>query len=254
MYLAPPTVPGLTFNAMVNYQTSEIGTFSMINNHDIGQHYAGNTAVSSQWHALKDASANTFLVHKESFGAMYAKLNQLVLSQAGSAAALPANASAADKATDAANVANALRGVKEIAFALTCTANSDCGGITGDTKAITSTDLLAVFPFEMSAHATKYGELSDVCHLLTALGGPNTCLTAGAGGTATSTLVYAPNPVSISTPAGAVEIAGIGDLSSLNFPVNSSAKCIASLIDPPFPQEIIFPPFFMHSIIIFADS
>ena len=208
LYLAPPTVPGLTFNAMVNYQTSEIGTFSMINNHDIGQHYAGNTAVSSQWHALKDASANTFLVHKESFGAMYAKLNQLVLSQAGSAAALPANASAADKATDAANVANALRGVNEIAFALTCTANSDCGGITGDTKAITSTDLLAVFPFEMSAHATKYGELSDVCHLLTALGGPNTCLTAGAGGTATSTLVYAPNPVSISTPAGAVEIAG----------------------------------------------
>ena len=155
---------------MVNYQTSEIGTFSMINNHDIGQHYAGNTAVSSQWHSLKDASANTFLVHKESFGAMYAKLNQLVLSQAGSAAALPANASAADKAADAANVANALRGVNEIAYALTCTANSDCGGTAANTKAIESTDLLAVFPFEMSAHATKYGELSDVCHLLTALG------------------------------------------------------------------------------------
>ena len=60
----------------------------------------------------------------------------------------------------------------------------------------------------MSSHATVYGERSDVCHILTALGGPNTCLTAGAGGTASSTLVYAPDSVSITTPAGAVEIAG----------------------------------------------
>ena len=47
LYLAPPSVPGLTFNAMVNYQTSEIGTFSMINSYDIGQFYAGNTAVTN---------------------------------------------------------------------------------------------------------------------------------------------------------------------------------------------------------------
>ena len=54
----------------------------MINNHDIGHHYAGNTAVSGKWHAMKDATANTFLANKEGFGAMYAKLNQLALSQA----------------------------------------------------------------------------------------------------------------------------------------------------------------------------
>ena len=51
-----------------------------------------------------------------------------------------------------------------------------------------------------------------------------------------------------------IDTAGIGDLSSLNFPVNSSAKCIASHIEPPLPQEMIFPPLLILSVIIFADS
>lgn len=221
LFLAPPTVPGLTFNAMVNYQTSEIGTFSMINNHDIGHHYAGNTAVSGKWHAMKDATANTFLANKEGFGAMYAKLNQLALSQAGAAQAaviaLGAGATDTQKAAarKAANfqTAQALQGVNEIAYGIVCTdpnndgdqSDSNCG--TGKQRLIQG-DTALVVPFEMSAHANSYGELSDVCHLLTALGGPNTCLTAGAGGTASKTLVYAPDAISITTPGGAVEIAG----------------------------------------------
>ena len=213
LFLAPPSVPGLTFNAMVNYQTSEIGTFSMINNHDIGQHYAGNTAVSSKWHAMKDATANTFLVNKAGMGAMYAKLNQLALSQAGAVAALPDGATDTQKAQTRFGVADALKGVNEIAFGVVCSdpngdgdaSDENCGA---GNQALSQGDISLVVPFEMSAHATKYGELSDVCHLLTAIGGPNTCLTAGAGGTASSTLVYAPDAISITTPAGAVEIAG----------------------------------------------
>ena len=226
LYLAPPTVPGLTFNAMVNYQTSEIGTFSMINNHDIGLHYAGKTATSSKWHALKDSTANTFLVNKDGFGALYAKVNQLVLSQAGAAkAAVDAlGAGATDEQKAAAtktanfNTVDALKGVNEIAYGIYCldpnndgdTADAECGGegtpldATDDKQSLVQGDLLRIFPFEMSSHATAYGERSDVCHILTALGGPNTCLTAALGGTATSTLVYAPDSVTVS----GVEIAG----------------------------------------------
>ena len=216
LFLAPPSVPGLTFNAMVNYQSSEIGTFSMINNHDIGQHYAGNTAVSSLWHTAKDTTANTFLLNKQGFGALYAKMNQLILSQEGAAAALGASATAEQKAAARANTAIALRGVNEIAYAISCSdpngdadlTDNDCGGTTADPKSLVQGDLTNALPFEMNAHATKYGELSTVCHMLTAIGGPNTCLTAGAGGTATQTMVYAPDAISITTPAGAVEIAG----------------------------------------------
>ena len=88
LYLAPPTVPGLTFNAMVNYQTSEIGTFSMINSYDLGQHYAGNTAEAVNGMLLKILQANSFLLNKEAFGSLTAKwLQVLALAQAGAAAA-----------------------------------------------------------------------------------------------------------------------------------------------------------------------
>ena len=39
LYLAPPSVPGLSFNMMMSYSTSEIGNFKMINPHDLGGHY-----------------------------------------------------------------------------------------------------------------------------------------------------------------------------------------------------------------------
>ena len=39
-----------------------------------------------------------------------------------------------------------------------------------------------------------------------------------------------------------IEGVGKGFLSSLNLPVSSSAKCMASHIDPPFPQEMILFP------------
>ncbi len=214
LFLAPPTVPGLTFNAMVNYQSSEIGSFSMINNHDIGLHYSGKTSVSSKWHAAKDSTANTFLLNKEGFGALYAKLNQLVLSREGLAAA-----AVGDDAKKAARftASQQLAPINEIAHALVCNdpnndgdvADNNCG--TGNIG-LTATDLLLAFPVEMSAHATKFGTRSSVCHMLTSLGGPNTCLPVAAGGTPglapAKSLVYAPDAISITGPAGAVEIAG----------------------------------------------
>ena len=116
----------------------------MINNHDIGLHYAGKTATSSKWHALKDSSANTFLVNKDGFGALYAKVNQLVLSQAGAAKAAvdDLGAGATDEQKAAANktanfnTVNALKGVNEIAYGIYCldpnndgdTTDAECGG------------------------------------------------------------------------------------------------------------------------------
>ena len=44
----------------------------------------------------------------------------------------------------------------------------------------------------MSSAAEGYGNLGGVCHFMTAVGGPNTCLPAAGGGTASSIQVYSP--------------------------------------------------------------
>ena len=58
--------------------------------------------------------------------------------------------------------------------------------------ALTSADLVSIVPFEMSSAAVGYGNLGGVCHFMTAVGGPNTCLPAAGGGTASSIQVYSP--------------------------------------------------------------
>ena len=217
LYLAPPTVPGLTFNAMVNYQTSEIGTFSMINSYDLGQHYAGNTAVSSKWHVAKDSTANSFLLNKEGFGSLTAKWLQVALAQeGGKATALAARKLATgnadykltkeETAGAQALAARSLRTVNELAFALTCSdpngdtnlSDNDCGGTLADPKSIDQGALNAILPLENSSHATAYGGLSEVCHMTFLLGGNNTvndCLPQAALGTAAETLIYAPEDI-----------------------------------------------------------
>ena len=130
---------------------------------------------------------------------MYGKILDVQLSDAGAQAAYyannsinPATANATQKAAAAAAGATAiaaLRTTNEIAYGLTCDANSDCG--TGGT-ALTSADLVNIIPFEMSSAAEGYGNLGGVCHFMTAVGGPNTCLPAAGGGTASSILVYSP--------------------------------------------------------------
>ena len=194
-YLTPPSLPGLSFNMMFSYQTSEVGNFSMINPHDLGGHYRKQASTGSMdgytdWHVAKNQTANSFLLNKDAFGYMYGKILDVQLSQAGAIATSAANGgNAAAQATAGANAIAALRTTNEIAYALTCDANSDCG--TGGT-ALTSADLVNIIPFEMSSAAEGYGNLGGVCHFMSSVGGPNTCLPAAGGGTASSILVYSP--------------------------------------------------------------
>jgi outer membrane receptor protein involved in Fe transport len=78
-YLAPPSLPGLSFNMMFSYQTSEVGNFSMINPHDLGGHYRQQASTGSMdgytdWHVAKNQTANSFLLNKNAFGYMYGKI------------------------------------------------------------------------------------------------------------------------------------------------------------------------------------
>ena len=198
-YLAPPSVPGLAFNMMFTYQDSEIGQFSLINPHDLGGHYnqvASTGAMDgyTDWHVAKNQTANSFLVNKNALGYMYGKILDVQLSQAGAAAAAAAGGGdAAAQATAGNNAIAALRGSNEIAFGLTCTAAADCGTTNSVANtALTAGDLVNIVPFEMSSHAEGYGNLGGVCHFMTAVGGPNTCLPAAGGGTASSIQVYSP--------------------------------------------------------------
>ena len=120
---------------------------------------------------------------------MYGKILDVQLSSAGAAATAAAGGGdATAQATASANAIAALRTTNEIAFALTCDGASDCG--TGG--ALTSADLVSIVPFEMSSAAVGYGNLGGVCHFMSAVGGPNTCLPAAGGGTASSIQVYSP--------------------------------------------------------------
>ena len=79
LYLTPPSVPGLAFNMMMSYATSEIGTFSMINPHDLGGHYrkqasTGNMDGHTDWHVAKNFTANSFLINREALGTTYGRI------------------------------------------------------------------------------------------------------------------------------------------------------------------------------------
>ena len=217
LYLAPPSVPGLSFNMMMSYATSEIGNFKMINPHDLGGHYrqqasTGNMDGHTDWHVAKNFTANSFLVNKDALGVLYSRMLDVQVGGAGGQAAAvtayyaskgitpgtnadsdahKAAAAVAGAAGNAAYVAS-IRGTNEIAFALTCDAVGDCGA---GGQALTSADMASnVLPLEMSSAAVGYGNLGGACHFIP--GVINTCLPVALGGTAglapTATQVYAP--------------------------------------------------------------
>ena len=215
LLLNPPTVPGLTFNFMMSYISSEIGTKELINPADLGGHYAG-TAESKNWHAAKGQQANTYLIKKDELGVTSMRVMDILATRA----ALGANPSAvqlsgADKTQGALG--------NELAFALNCSTTTGKGDAPDLTAApnvtlgngyewaggcdngtargtsglkLTSTDLSTIIiPVEFSAHATAYGEKGTVCHMLSNLNPalPQTCIAGGtAGAPASGTLLYSP--------------------------------------------------------------
>ena len=220
LLLNPPSVPGLTFNFMMSYITSEIGNKAIINPADLGGHYAG-TAVSKEWHAAKGQQANTYLIKKKELGVTSMKVMDLLVTRANPA--FGGSITTADKAAAAAG--------NELAFALNCStadgtataapnlaAAHNAGGGNGLAWAggcsfgsskgtnglkLVNTDLTTIIvPIEFSAHATAYGEKGTVCHMLNnaVAGLPQTCVgggtalaaTATAGAPATGTLLYSP--------------------------------------------------------------
>ncbi len=232
LYLSPPSVPGLSFNMMMSYATSEIGNFKMINPHDLGGHYrkqasTGNMDGYTDWHVAKNFTANSFLVNKDALGVLYSRMLDVQIGGAGANATGKATyyaqkgitpgtnadspghqaaAAAAGAFAESQFVAN-IRGTNEIARALTCTAANDCAG----DQALTAGDMVAnVLPLEMSSAAIGYGNLGGACHFIP--GAINTCLPAAAGGTAglapTATQIYAPTGTTTNVGVGA----GVGGL------------------------------------------
>jgi outer membrane receptor protein involved in Fe transport len=205
LYLTPPSVPGLSFNMMMSYATSEIGTFSMINPHDLGGHYrkqasTGNMDGYTDWHVSKNFTANSFLIAKEAMGTTYGRILDVQLAPVFASLAAAAGGGDANAQAAAAAAANAgLASTNEIYRALHCTAG-DGGTIAasscGTKKALTANDVnLTMIPFESSAAAVGYGNLGQVCHNFASSGGVNSCLPAALGGTAavapTASLIYA---------------------------------------------------------------
>ena len=216
LYLTPPSVPGLAFNMMMSYATSEIGTFSMINPHDLGGHYrkqasTGNMDGYTDWHVAKNFTANSFLINREALGTTYGRILDVQLTDtftglqaAGISAQLGENTTqAATRATNMLVAANqALATTNEIYNALHCTAGKTVGTTeiiaanSCDGKAtLTATQVnTTLIPYESSAAAVGYGNLGQVCHNFAATGGVNTCFPAALGGDAgaapTASLIY----------------------------------------------------------------
>jgi len=176
LLLNPPTVPGLTFNMNLSLYDSEIGDVDIVNPHDLGGHYNGTTG-SGDWHVMKSASANSFLVNKDRFGYMYASL-------------LQAKATQAAAADDAALVADftALAATNELAaYAIVAAEGSAveaviAGAIESVMSATAGVPALVV-DAELSAHATSYGTMGSVCHMINADPGVtfvNTCMSDAA--------------------------------------------------------------------------
>ena len=190
LLLNPPSVPGLTFNFMMSYITSEIGDKSIINPSDLGGHYAG-TADSANWHAAKGQQANTYLIKKNELGVTSMRVMDLLTQRA----LLGANPIATQ--INGADRTQAALG-NELAFALNCSTSDStapdlsaaaagadnlgtdgyawAGGCDNGTsygsagKKIEASDLTNIIvPVEFSSHATAYGEKGGVCHMLSNL-------------------------------------------------------------------------------------
>ena len=204
LYLTPPSVPGLSFNMMMSYATSEIGTFSMVNPHDLGGHYrkqasTGNMDGYTDWHVSKNFTANSFLINRDAMGTTYARILDVQFAPVFAAAAAGGTVGDGGAGDAAAATANAgLAATNEIYRALHCTAG-DGGTIAanscGTKKALTLSAVNNTFiPFESSAAAVGYGNLGQVCHNFAAVGGVNSCFPAALGGTAsvapTASLIY----------------------------------------------------------------
>ena len=204
LYLTPPSVPGLSFNMMMSYATSEIGTFSMVNPHDLGGHYrkqasTGNMDGYTDWHVSKNFTANSFLINRDAMGTTYARILDVQFAPvfaAMAAGGTVGDGGAGDAAAAAANAG--LAATNEIYRALHCTAG-DGGTIAanscGTKKALTLSAVNNTFiPFESSAAAVGYGNLGQVCHNFAAVGGVNSCFPAALGGTASvapdASLIY----------------------------------------------------------------
>ncbi len=220
LLLNPPTVPGLTFNFMMSYLTSEIGSKAIINPADLGGHYS-NTATSKTWHAAKGQQANTYLIKKDELGVTSMRVMDMLVNRANPA--YGGSITTADKAQAALG--------NELAFALNCSTTTGtsttapnasaahdavlgdglawAGGCSNGTSKgssgikLKNTDLSTIIiPIEFSAHATAYGTKGTVCHMLNnaAAGLPQTCAgggtalaaTATTGAPTTGTLLYSP--------------------------------------------------------------
>ena len=229
LLLNPPSVPGLTFNMQVSLYDSEIGDVSIVNPHDLGGHYNG-LADSANWHVMKSATANSFLVDKDRMGYIYGSI-------------LQTTAAATAAADDAALVAGmtTLAATNELAAAAMAQAIGLGAGATDAQKAGAITATLAAGGFiiapEMNAAATAYGDKSTVCHYiqLSATNNINTCVpdatatvlgmtgaNLASGHAPTGSLIYSPveltdaNGVVLATTAanGGSLLPSIGILSS----------------------------------------
>ena len=204
LYLTPPSVPGLAFNMMMSYTSSEIGTFSMINPHDLGGHYrkqasTGNLDGYTDWHVSKNFTANSFLINREALGTTYGRI--LDVQYAETFAGLQAQAGGPAAVTAAQNAAkDGMAATNEIYHALHCTdgdGRTIAAGSCEGKVALTATQVNTTFlPQESSAAAVGYGNLGQVCHNFGSTGGVNTCFpaalggSAGAGATPDASLIY----------------------------------------------------------------
>ena len=161
LLLNPPTVPGLTFNMNLSLYDSEIGDVSIVNPHDLGGHYNGTTG-SADWHVMKSASANSFLVDKDRFGYIYGSILQAkaAVTAAADDAALVAAFTALSETNELAAAAEAGRLellsdtplADDAAQAAVIAATMEAAGLTLDA--------------ELSAHATAYGTMASTCHFM----------------------------------------------------------------------------------------
>ena len=212
LLLNPPTVPGLSFNMSLSLYDSEIGDVSIVNPHDLGGHY-NQTAESANWHVMKSATANSFLVKKDRMGYINASALQYkmyrdiaiaantdvgadtelgtdddVIDQDAVLTALQA-ATAADGAT-LLSTTNEFFAVALGASAAAAAANTadldESGAVDAADGALAGhaargeieAALALLGDLEMSAAATAYGTKATVCHMLniSATANINTCL------------------------------------------------------------------------------
>jgi len=178
LLLNPPSVPGLSFNMQLSLYDSEIGDVSIVNPHDLGGHYNG-LADSANWHVMKSATANSFLVNKSRMGYIYGSILQAT------------NAAVAGAASDAALIGEFIKLAETnelAAFALATGTGAAAGvaagadGVAGNADDVADAATLAaakaagisgalaasglIIAPEMNAAATAYGTKSTVCHNL----------------------------------------------------------------------------------------